>query len=93
MPRARPAECDLDGDKRLDAKELHVALLILYNKINEKLPEGVRVPFPTHAQVKAVLATADIDRDGHLSKARAADGAPNALGRQSRNSNDPPTDP
>ncbi len=68
-PRAaRPAECDLDGDKRLDAKELHVALLLLYNKINEKLPEGVRIPFPTHAQVKMILTTADVDKDGHLSK-------------------------
>jgi hypothetical protein len=67
-PPARHAECDLDGNKRLEAKELHVALLILYAKINEKLPEGVRIPIPTHAQVKTILATADVDKDGHLSR-------------------------
>ena len=86
-PRARPAECDLDGDKRLDAKELHVALLILYAKINEKLPEGVRIPAPSHAQVKVVLATADVDKDGHLSKVRGSAGAPTRSigGRSSQN--------
>lgn len=46
-----------DSDGKLDEKELHICLLLLYDKLNDKLPCHVRVPtseevhtlFQTHA--------------------------------------------
>lgn len=35
-----------DGDGTLDEKELHICLLLLYDKLNDKLPCHVRVPSP-----------------------------------------------
>lgn len=35
-----------DGDGKLDEKELHICLLLLYDKLNDKLPCHVRVPTP-----------------------------------------------
>jgi hypothetical protein len=35
-----------DGSGQLDEKELHICLLMLYDKLNDKLPCHVRVPTP-----------------------------------------------
>ena len=36
-----------DQSGRLDEKELHICLLILYDKLNEKLPCHIRTPKPS----------------------------------------------
>ena len=36
--------CLQDGNNEIDEKELHICLLILYDKLNDKLPCHIRVP-------------------------------------------------
>lgn len=42
-------QCDVDGSGRIDIKELHIGLLILYDKINQVLP--IHYPVPSKYQV------------------------------------------
>lgn len=61
MPTARSAneihdlqafdQCDVDGSGRIDIKELHIGLLILYDKINRLLP--IHYPLPSKREVNA----------------------------------------
>ena len=42
-------QCDVDGSGRIDIKELHIGLLILYDKINQVLP--IHYPVPSKYEV------------------------------------------
>lgn len=57
-------ECDLDKDGAIDAKELHVGLLLVYDKLNKSLP--VHLQPPDHDTVQDLLRKYDADGTGHL---------------------------
>ncbi|GMH45064.1 hypothetical protein BSKO_13021 [Bryopsis sp. KO-2023] len=57
-------EVDLDGTGNLDYKELYIALLLFYDKMNGALP--VHVPVPTKKEVYDYLIRFDKDQSGHL---------------------------
>lgn len=42
-------QCDMDNSGRIDVKELHIGLLILYDKINSLLP--MHHPIPSKREV------------------------------------------
>jgi hypothetical protein len=46
-------QCDVDNSGRIDIKELHIGLLILYDKINSVLP--IHYPIPTKHEVRIRL--------------------------------------
>lgn len=61
-----------DGSGTLDEKELHICLLLLYDKLNDKLPCHVRVPtqeevhslFLAHASAHGeTIATASLTQE------------------------------
>jgi len=56
-------QCDVDGNG-VDVSELHVALLLLYDKINARLP--VHIAVPTHDGVRELLKRHDLNGNGHL---------------------------
>lgn len=60
------AECDVDGSGSVDAKELHIGILIFYDKLNSKLP--VHVKPPKHKDVQVYMKSHDISSDGHLNR-------------------------
>lgn len=43
-------QCDVDNSGRIDVKELHIGLLILYDKLNGMLP--IHYPIPSKAEVR-----------------------------------------
>ncbi len=43
-------QCDADGSGRIDIKELHIGMLILYDKINQVLP--IHYPVPSKYEVR-----------------------------------------
>ena len=43
-------QCDVDNSGRIDIKELHIGLLILFDKINNLLP--IHYPIPTKSEVQ-----------------------------------------
>ena len=43
-------QCDVDNNGRIDIKELHIGLLILYDKINQLLP--IHYPLPRKWEVR-----------------------------------------
>lgn len=57
-------EVDYEDNKRLDHKELHIALLLLYDKLNSFLPVHMNVP--TRAEVEGFIVRFDVDRSGAL---------------------------
>ncbi|PSC71794.1 Calcium-binding EF hand family [Micractinium conductrix] len=57
-------ECDLDGTGHIDAKELHVGLLLVYDKLNKALP--VYLKPPKHDTVRALMKKYDADGNGTL---------------------------
>ncbi len=57
---------DYSNDGKLEALEIEVAILKLYNIINKRLP-GWQNP-PTRAQIRAALKVFDIDGNGYLDK-------------------------
>ncbi|KAL4436381.1 hypothetical protein ABPG77_009943 [Micractinium sp. CCAP 211/92] len=57
-------ECDLDRDGSIDVKELHVGLLLVYDKLNKILP--VYLKPPSHDTVQALMRRYDTDGSGHL---------------------------
>lgn len=59
-----PSECDVDKSGHIDAKELHIGLLLFYDKLNAKLP--VHMKPPCHDDVKAFLKSHDISQDERL---------------------------
>eukprot|EP00892_Ulva_mutabilis_P012647 jgi/Ulvmu1/9755/UM055_0095.1 len=78
------SQCDKDGDGTLDEKELHICLLLLYDKLNDKLPCHVRVPtsdevhklFLAHASAHGQsLAEASLTEEQFVELAAALMGA------------------
>ncbi|EIE19030.1 hypothetical protein COCSUDRAFT_67940 [Coccomyxa subellipsoidea C-169] len=59
-------QVDYSNDGKLEALEIEVAILKLYNIINKRLP-GWQNP-PTRAQIRAALKVFDIDGNGYLDK-------------------------
>jgi len=57
-------ECDVDKSGTVDRKELHVMLLLLYDKLNRKLPCHVNPP--KRSDVERLLAIHDVDGSGGL---------------------------
>eukprot|EP00803_Ostreobium_quekettii_P002543 evm.model.scf_2338.2 EVM.evm.TU.scf_2338.2 scf_2338:19072-19560(-) len=57
-------EVDVDANKKLDYKELFIAMLLLYDKINSSLP--VHIDVPTKAMVYEYLTRYDKDKTGGL---------------------------
>ena len=57
-------EVDYENNKRLDKKELHIALLLLYDKLNSLLP--VHMAVPTREEVENLLKNYDTDQSGGL---------------------------
>ena len=57
-------EVDYENNKRLDHKELHIALLLLYDKLNSLLP--VHMAVPTRDEVANLLKKYDTDQSGGL---------------------------
>ncbi|EFN53479.1 hypothetical protein CHLNCDRAFT_53756 [Chlorella variabilis] len=67
-------ECDLDNDGSIDVKELHVGLLLVYDKLNKvaglllrakALP--VYIKPPKHEEIHGILKKYDADASGKLS--------------------------
>lgn len=59
------AECDVDSNNRLSMQELYICLLLLYDKMNSKLPCHVKPP--VKAEVYDLFVRYDKDNDGSLS--------------------------
>jgi hypothetical protein len=57
-------ECDVDRNGNIDAKELHVGLLLVFDKLNQKLP--VHVKPPNHDAVRVLMRRHDVDGTGAL---------------------------
>eukprot|EP00803_Ostreobium_quekettii_P007104 evm.model.scf_721.1 EVM.evm.TU.scf_721.1 scf_721:23611-24099(+) len=57
-------EVDVDVNQKLDYKELYIALLLLYDKINSTIP--VHIEVPTKANVHEYLLRYDKDKTGAL---------------------------
>jgi len=58
-------EVDMDQDGQLDFKEFYIAVLRLYDFLNEKLPCHLKIPSTN--QMKDMMAKHDKDCSGHLS--------------------------
>lgn len=52
LSRKAFSECDLDVDGRLSAAELHVGLLLVYDKLNSQLPALIKPPGHAEVQVR-----------------------------------------
>eukprot|EP01024_Parvocaulis_polyphysoides_P056395 TRINITY_DN5930_c0_g2_i1.p1 TRINITY_DN5930_c0_g2~~TRINITY_DN5930_c0_g2_i1.p1 ORF type:complete len:283 (-),score=13.75 TRINITY_DN5930_c0_g2_i1:24-872(-) len=57
-------ECDYDGDGYVEERELYIGLLLLYDKINYRLP--CHIPAPGKEAVKYYMQTYDVNHDGRL---------------------------
>ena len=55
-----------DADGKIDEKELHICLLLIYDKLNSKLP--CRVIPPTSMKVKELFLRHDVDKTGALAE-------------------------
>eukprot|EP01025_Chloroclados_australasicus_P043430 TRINITY_DN4646_c0_g1_i2.p2 TRINITY_DN4646_c0_g1~~TRINITY_DN4646_c0_g1_i2.p2 ORF type:complete len:274 (-),score=13.10 TRINITY_DN4646_c0_g1_i2:537-1283(-) len=60
------AACDQDGNGKIDEQELYIAILLLYDNINCKLP--CHIPVPTKEQVRQYMDSNDEDGDRCLDK-------------------------
>ncbi|CAG9461389.1 unnamed protein product [Pedinophyceae sp. YPF-701] len=56
--------CDVDSNGKIDAKELHIGILMLYLKINSKCP--VKLTAPNHTEVMGMLMRHDKDENARL---------------------------
>eukprot|EP01025_Chloroclados_australasicus_P029409 TRINITY_DN29394_c0_g1_i3.p1 TRINITY_DN29394_c0_g1~~TRINITY_DN29394_c0_g1_i3.p1 ORF type:complete len:235 (+),score=13.09 TRINITY_DN29394_c0_g1_i3:180-884(+) len=59
-------ESDKDANGKIDEKELHICILLLYDKLNNKLPCHINVP--TSLKVKELFERHDVDGDKALSQ-------------------------
>lgn len=57
-------QCDVDGSGRIDIKELHIGLLILYDKINRVLP--IHYPVPSKYEISRLMTEFDRDNSNEL---------------------------
>ena len=57
-------EVDFEGNGSLGHLELHIALLLLYDKLNSSLP--VHIPVPTRDEVADFIERFDADNSGQL---------------------------
>lgn len=71
-------EVDYDKNERLDYKELYIALLLLYDKMNSLLP--VHVPVPTKFELDDLLKRYDVDSSGTLDFAEFLELSKNLFG-------------
>lgn len=55
---------DYEGNEKLDHKELHIALLLLYDKLNGILP--VHMTVPTREEVSNFIVRYDANNTGQL---------------------------
>lgn len=60
-------EVDHDSSGRLDSAEVHVAVLLVYDKLNRHLG-GAQLPVPSASEVKNMILNSDKDGDGQLSR-------------------------
>lgn len=57
-------EIDEDGSGKIDAEELYIGVLLIFDRINSALPMHEHPP--TRAEVKQMLSKFDVSRDGAL---------------------------
>mmetsp|Transcript_10200 Transcript_10200/g.29245 ORF Transcript_10200/g.29245 Transcript_10200/m.29245 type:complete len:152 (-) Transcript_10200:128-583(-) len=57
-------KCDYDGNGEIEAKELHIGLLMLYDQINDMLP--IHIDVPAHEQVTELAKRFDLNGDEKL---------------------------
>jgi len=60
-------DVDHDQSGRLDSAEVHVAVLLVYDKLNRHLG-GAQLRVPTAAEVKQMILASDKDGDGQLTR-------------------------
>ncbi|KAK9797748.1 hypothetical protein WJX73_005698 [Symbiochloris irregularis] len=65
VSRSSFRKADRDNSGTIDVKELHIALLLLYDKLNSSLP--VHMPVPDKAVVDDLMRTHDVNANGELS--------------------------
>jgi Ca2+-binding EF-hand superfamily protein len=58
-------ECDVDADSRISLQELYICVLLIYDKMNAKLPCHMKPP--GKAVVTKLFLLHDTDGSGHLS--------------------------
>jgi len=59
--------CDADASGRIDSRELHLGIALLYGRINNRMP--LNLPTPTKREIEEVLKRHDADGSGSLDEA------------------------